>query len=69
MTLTDNGLEGSLPDSWAGANSFPKLSILALNGNKLSGGLPQSWATPQAFPSMRGAGSGMCGPNPCKCSV
>lgn len=60
MTLTDNALQGALPDTWGQASAFPKLAIMALSGNNLTGSFPAAWAANSSFPSMRGSGNGMC---------
>ena len=68
LSLSSNGLWGSLPGGWAAPNAFPRLQILRLANNYFSGPLPGAWANPNAFPYMRGSRNGMCGPLICsKC--
>ena len=63
LSLSSNGLWGSLPGGWAAPNAFPRLQILRLASNYFSGPLPRAWANPNAFPYMRGSRNGMCGPS------
>lgn len=69
LSLSSNGLWGSLPGGWGAPNAFPRLQILRLANNYFSGPLPGAWANPNAFPYMRGSRNGMCGPLPLEKNV
>lgn len=59
LSLSNNGLWGSLPGGWAAPGAFPRLQILRLASNYFSGPLPSPWAGPGAFPAMRNARNGV----------
>lgn len=59
LSLSNNGLWGSLPGGWGAPGAFPRLQILRLASNYFSGPLPAPWAGPGAFPAMRSARNGV----------
>lgn len=49
IDLTNNMVEGSLPDSWA---SLKNLTELLLGSNNLNGTLPNDWAAMQSLQTL-----------------
>jgi hypothetical protein len=53
LHITGSGLAYSLPDSFAGAGTFPQLLELQIANSSLSGSLPASWEGSGAFPQLK----------------